>query len=160
MWSSTNQSRSSAMGVFTEYAPSSDQECALRWTQSGRGRKADHKQLERMMKVKHLQLYVSHLAKNASKSSLVSLRNKMFEKPSTYSKKYCFFTFVTLPKRIHVQFLRLTSLSVKILDAWRHEEKALTVDFELLDQSLHINRSMESKPHMHSVENHIHHFSL
>lgn len=78
------------MGVFTEYATSSDQECALRWTQSGRGRKADHKQLERMMKVKHLQLYVSHLAKNASKSSLVSLRNKMFEKPSTYSKKYCF----------------------------------------------------------------------
>lgn len=67
------------MGVFTEYATSSDQKCALRWTQSGRGRKADHKQLERMMKVKHLQLYVSHLAKNASKSSLVSLRNKMFE---------------------------------------------------------------------------------
>lgn len=83
----------------------------------------------------------------------------MFENHQRTLKNIAFY-FCHPANGIHVQFLRLTSLSVKILDAWRHEEEALTVDFELLDQSLHINPSMESKPHMHSVENHVHHFSL
>lgn len=49
------------MGIFTEYATSSDQKSALRWTQSGRGRKADHKQLEREDEGQTFGPYMSHI---------------------------------------------------------------------------------------------------